>query len=84
MRRPTHLPAAFTREPIAKTSLDRPLRDDEYPRLVFGQGGRKTVQYLPDKLPIGIERNNGWYRHAFVYLVRQNVPSERRFDGYSP
>jgi hypothetical protein len=28
------------------------LRDDEYPRLVFGKRPNVTVRYFPDKLPI--------------------------------
>ena len=31
------------------------LRDDEYPRLVFGKKPNVTVRYFPDKLPIGYE-----------------------------
>jgi hypothetical protein len=33
------------------------LRDDEYPRLVFGKKPNITVRYFPEKLPIGYERD---------------------------
>jgi hypothetical protein len=52
--------------------------DEFYPRLVFGAGKQKTVRYFPDKLPIGIERAGSRDRHVFVYLVRQNLPSDFR------
>ncbi|MGH9145872.1 MAG: hypothetical protein ACRD1Q_04120, partial [Vicinamibacterales bacterium] len=48
------------------------LRDDEYPRLVFGKRPNVTVRYFPDKLPIGYERDQ--YRHVFIYLARSPSP----------
>jgi hypothetical protein len=56
----------------------RKLDDGYYPRLVFGDGARKTIRYFPDKLPIGIELGSGRPRHVFVYLVRQTIPSDFR------
>ena len=44
------------------------LRDDEYPRLVFGKKPDVTVRHFPEKLPIGYER--GHYRHVFIYIAR--------------
>ena len=44
------------------------LRDDEYPRLVFGKRPNVTVRYFPDKLPIGYEQDQ--YRHVLIYLAR--------------
>ena len=35
------------------------LRDQDLPRLVFGQGDDQTVRYFPDKLPIGVPLE-GW------------------------
>lgn len=51
------------------------LRDDEYPRLVFGKRSNVTVRYFPDKLPIGYKRDQ--YRHVFIYLARS--PSRMNF-----
>jgi hypothetical protein len=52
------------------------LRDDEYPRLVFGEKPNVTVRYFPDKLPIGHERDR--YRHVFIYLARSPTPMDFR------
>jgi hypothetical protein len=47
----------------------KPFRDDDFPRAVFGTADRRTTRYFPDKLPIGI---------LFVFLVRQPSPTEFR------
>jgi hypothetical protein len=52
------------------------LRDDEYPRLVFGQRPNVTVRYFSDKLPIGYDRNHR--RHVFIYLARSPSPMDFR------
>ena len=52
------------------------LRDDEYPRLVFGKASNQTVRYFPDKLPVGFEMDG--YRHVFVYLARSTSPMDFR------
>ena len=52
------------------------LRDDEYPRLVFGKTPNVTVRYFPDKLPIGFEKHG--YRHVFMYLARSSSPMDFR------
>jgi len=57
-----------------KQRLGDSLRDDEYPRLVFGKRPNITVRYFPDKLPIGYERDK--YRHIFIYLVRSPSPMD--------
>jgi hypothetical protein len=44
--------------------LDDSLRDNEYPRLVFGEPPNLIVRYFPDKLPIGYEPDR--YRHVFL------------------
>jgi hypothetical protein len=49
--------------------LGASLREDEYPRLVFGKRPNVTVPYFPDKLPIGYERDQ--YRHVFNYLYEK-------------
>jgi len=56
----------------------RRLDDAYYPRLLFGEGVRRTIRYFPDKLPIGLELGNGRSRHVFVYLVRQTNPNDFR------
>jgi hypothetical protein len=52
------------------------LRDDEYPRLVFGKKPNVTVRYFPDKLPIGYDRDHR--RHGFMYLARSPSPMDFR------
>ena len=59
-----------------KERLGDSLRDDEYPRLVFGKRPNVTVRYFPDKLPIGYERDQ--YRHVFIYLARRPSPMNFR------
>jgi hypothetical protein len=51
------------------------LRDDEYPRLIFGKRPNVTVRYFPDKLPVGYDADHR--RHVFVFLAR--VPSPMDF-----
>jgi hypothetical protein len=52
------------------------LRDNEYPRLVFGVAPNVTVRYFPDKLPIGYEPD--CYRHVFLYLAVSPSPMDFR------
>jgi hypothetical protein len=47
-----------------------------YPQLKFGEGKAKTIRYFPDKLPIGVGRDDR--RHVFLYLVTCRVPAEFR------
>ena len=47
-----------------------------YPKLTFGEGRQKTVRYFPDKLPIGIAKEDR--HHVFIYLVTRRVPSDFR------
>ena len=49
----------------ALSGLD--MRDNEYPRLVFGRAPRQTVRYFPDKLPI-VHAEYG-RTHVFLYPV---------------
>ena len=55
----------------------RKMRDDDFPRVMFGTGDRRTTRYFPDKLPIGISPEYG-NRLVFVFLVRQPSPTEFR------
>jgi hypothetical protein len=52
------------------------LRDDEYPRLVFGRRPNVTVRYFPDKLPIGYDSDHR--RYVFIYLARSPSPMDFR------
>ena len=53
------------------------LRPEEYPHLAFGAGRAKTIRCFPDKLPIGIEKQDT-SRFVFVYLVNRRVPLDFR------
>lgn len=59
-----------------KRHLGDRLRDDEYPRLVFGKRPDVTVRYFPDKLPIGYDGDHR--RHVFMYLARSRSPMDFR------
>ena len=59
-----------------KQHLGDRLRDDEYPRLVFGKRPNVTVRYFPDKLPIGYDSDHR--RYMFIYLVRSPSPMDFR------
>jgi hypothetical protein len=59
-----------------KQRLGDSLRDDEYPRLVFGKTPNVTVRYFPDKPPIGYEPDRR--RHVFIYLARNPSPMDFR------
>ena len=59
-------------------TLGDKLRPDEYPQITFEKGTQKTTRYFPDKLPIGIDKRGGLYRHVFLYLVTRDVPIDFR------
>jgi hypothetical protein len=59
-----------------KERLGDNLRDNEYPRLVFGKSSDVTIRYFPDKLPIGYEPD--CRRHVFLYLARSPSPMDFR------
>jgi hypothetical protein len=59
-----------------KERLGDSLRDDEYPRLVFGKTPNQIVRYFHDKLPVGFEKHG--YRHVFMYLARRPSPMDFR------
>lgn len=52
------------------------LKLDEYPRLRFGDGAKKTDRLFPDKLPIGLP-SDGW-EQVFLYLVNRPHPMDFR------
>jgi hypothetical protein len=59
-----------------KQRLGDRLRDDEYPRLVFGKKPDVAVRYFPEKLPIAYQRDH--YRHVFIHLARRASPMDFR------
>jgi hypothetical protein len=59
-----------------KQRLGDHVRDDEYPRLVFGKKANVTVRYFPDKLPVGYDGDHR--RHVFMFLARSPSPMDFR------
>jgi hypothetical protein len=53
------------------------LRPDEYPHVAFGSGPQKTIRCFPDKLPIGIDKDDT-RQVVFLYLVNRRVPIDFR------
>jgi hypothetical protein len=53
------------------------LRPDEYPHISFGSGRHKTIRGFPDKLPIGIDKEDT-SRFVFLYLVTRRIPIDFR------
>jgi hypothetical protein len=53
------------------------LRPEDYPHLAFGAAPRKTIRCFPDKLPIGIEKDDT-SRFVFLYPLNRRVPVDFR------
>ncbi len=53
------------------------LRPEEYPHFKFGSGSRATVRCFPDKLPIGIQKDDTG-QFVFLYLVNRRIPVDFR------
>ena len=53
------------------------LRPEDYPHIAFGAAPRKTIRCFPDKLPIGIEKDDT-SRFVFLYLVNRRMPVDFR------
>ena len=53
------------------------LRPEDYPHIAVGAAPRKTIRCFPDKLPIGIEKDDT-SRFVFLYLVNRRVPVDFR------
>jgi len=53
------------------------LRDEEYPHISFGAGRNKIIRCFPDKLPIGIDKEDTG-RFVFLYLVTRRIPIDFR------
>jgi hypothetical protein len=56
---------------------DNYLRPEDYPHIAFGSGRERTIRCFPDKLPIGIEKDNTEHM-VFVYLVNRRLPVDFR------
>jgi hypothetical protein len=56
---------------------DNYLKADDYPHIAFGTGRKRTVRCFPDKLPIGIEKDD-YDRLVFLYLVNRRLPVDFR------
>jgi hypothetical protein len=47
-------------------------RPDDYPHIAFGSGRQRTIRCFPDKLPIGIGKDNN-DQLVFLYLVNRRL-----------
>lgn len=56
---------------------DNHLRPEDYPHIAFGSGRQRIVRCFPDKLPIGIEKDDPSHL-VFVYLVNRRLPVDFR------
>lgn len=56
---------------------DNYLRPEDYPHLSFGLGRQRTIRCFPDKLPIGVEKDNTDHL-VFLYLVNRRIPVDFR------
>ena len=53
------------------------LRDEEYPHISFGTGRAKIIRCFPDKLPIGIDKEDTG-RFVVLYLMTRRLPIDFR------
>ena len=53
------------------------LRPEDYPHIAFGATPRTTIRCFPDKLPIGIDKEDT-SRFVFLYLVNRRIPVDFR------
>src|SRR4029078_11446639 len=53
------------------------LPPEDYPHITFASGARKTVRCFPDKMPIGIEKDDT-SRFVVLYLVNRSLPLDFR------
>ncbi|MDO8680678.1 MAG: hypothetical protein Q7R30_19345 [Acidobacteriota bacterium] len=56
---------------------DNNLRTEDYPHIAFGSGRQRTIRCFPDKLPIGVEKDNTSHL-IFLYLVKRRLPVDFR------
>lgn len=56
---------------------DNNLRTEDYPHIAFGSGRQRTIRCFPDKLPIGVDKDNTSHL-IFLYLVNRRVPVDFR------
>jgi hypothetical protein len=67
---------ATEQEKVAHFTRVTQLRDDELPRMTFGQEPHQTIRFFPDKLPVGISAEAR--DHLFLYVVTRLLPTEFR------
>jgi hypothetical protein len=53
------------------------LRPEDYPHLAFGEGRARTIRCFPDKVPIGLQKDDT-SRFVFLYLVNRRLPVDFR------
>ena len=53
------------------------LRPEDYPHIAFGAGRTNMIRCFPDKLPIGIQKDDT-SRFVFLYLVNRQLPVDFR------
>jgi len=53
------------------------LRPEDYPHLAFGSGRQRTIRCFPDKLPLGLAKDNN-DQVVFLYLVNRRLPVDFR------
>jgi hypothetical protein len=53
------------------------LRPEDYPHIAFGSGRQRTIRCFPDKLPIGLGKDNN-DQVVFLYLVNRRLPMDFR------
>jgi len=53
------------------------LRDEEYPHISFGAGRGKIIRCFPDKMPVGLDKQDTG-RVVFLYLVTRRIPIDFR------
>ena len=68
---------SWTSERSSTSRRETGLRPEEYPHITFGSASRRTVRCFPDKLPIGIEKEDT-SRFVFLYLVNRRIPVDFR------
>jgi hypothetical protein len=56
---------------------DNYLRREDYPHIAFGSGRQRTIRCFPDKLPIGVEKDENSHL-VCVYLANRRLPVDFR------
>jgi hypothetical protein len=56
---------------------DNYLRPEDYPHIAFGSGRQPTIRCFPDKLPIGVGKDENSHL-VFIYLTNRRLPVDFR------